>query len=148
MDNILKVLVFSFFAIVLMNCDKKEKQKEFSLNEPSMSYNDLKELALTKGDTIAYKEMSIAYMDSPNDDRFLYTALIMANKYNYHLAYEDVYYVLTDFYHKKEFTELEGLDKKTRKLALDFLKDGAKNGNIECQRIYNYYKNNDLLNED
>lgn len=122
-------------TIISVGCKKKDKLQEFSLNQPSKPYQELKELALTNGDTIAYHEMSIAYMDSPNDDRFLYTALIMANKHDYHLAYEDVYYVLTDYYHKKEFAELEDLDEKTREMALDYLKAGAEKGNKECKWI-------------
>lgn len=122
-------------TIISVSCNKKDKLQEFSLNQPSKTYQELKELALTSGDTIAYHEMSIAYMDSPNDDRFLYVALIMANKHGYHLAYEDVYYVLTDYYHKKEFAELEELDEKTRAMALDYLKAGAEKGNKECKWI-------------
>ncbi len=78
-------------------------------------------------------------MDSPYEG-FLYTALIMANKYDYRLAYEDTYYCLTDFYHKKEFTELQDLDPITRKMALDYLKKGAEKGSKECKRILgNHY---------
>ncbi|WP_312555519.1 hypothetical protein [Empedobacter brevis] len=133
MKSIQAFLKITAILLFITSCDKKKE--EFSLNEPSMPYQELKELALTKADTNAYHEMSIAYMDSPNDDRFLYTALLMANKHNYHLAYEDVYYVLTDYYHKKESTELEDLDEKTRTMALDYLKAGAEKGNKECKRI-------------
>lgn len=149
MNCIYKTFIILLLTIISVGCKKKDKLQEFSLNQPSKSYQELKELALTNGDTIAYHEMSIAYMDSPNDDRFLYTALIMANKHNYHLAYEDVYYVLTDYYHKKELTELEELDPVTRKMALDYLIKGDKKGSIECKRILgNHYLEGKYIEKD
>jgi TPR repeat protein len=105
------------------------------MNAASRPYYENKELALEKGDTNAYDEMSIEFMDSPNDDRFLLTALLMANKHNYGPAYRDVYYCLTDDYHKGNKSELEDLDKKTRELALKYLIDGADMGNGDCMRI-------------
>lgn len=125
------ILISSFF--LLTNCNKKDDAIPLNTSTPNnVKLN--KEKALTKGDTIAYYQLSLDYMDSPYEG-FLYTALIMANKYNYHLAYEDVYYILTDYYHKKEFTELKDLDDKTRMMALDYLKAGAEKGNKECKRI-------------
>ncbi len=103
-------------------------------NVPSNDIIKYKKLALEKGDIKAYNSLSLDYMDSPYEE-FLYTALLMANKHNYHLAYEDVYYVLTDFYHKKDNLELEELDLVTRGMALEYLKKGAEKGNKECKRI-------------
>lgn len=125
------------FFLIIVGCDKKKE--EFSLNEPSRTYQELKKLALTKGDTIAYHELSIAYMDSPNDDRFLNIALIMANRYNIPEAYLDVYYFLTDYYHRKDFKNLDDLDDNTRALALAYLKKGAERGDKECQKILGHY---------
>ena len=135
MDHLFKICLISTLLISAVSCNKKKNLNEFSLNQTSRPYNELKELALKNGDTIAYHELSIAYMDSPNDDKFLFVALFMANKHNYPLAYEDVYYVLTDYYHKKEFTELDDLDDKTRELALEYLKAGAEKGNKQCKWI-------------
>lgn len=78
-----------------------------------------------KGDTTAYYQLSLDYMDSPYDG-FLYTALIMANKYNYHIAYYDVYDILTQKY------GLQELDEKTKELAIDYLRKGAQKGNKNC----------------
>ena len=48
-------------------------------------------------------------------------------------------YCLTDYYHKKSFTELENLDDKKRELALKYLKLGAEKGNKNCQNILGHY---------
>lgn len=93
--------------------------------------------ALKKGDTLAYHQLSLDYMDSPYDG-FLYPAFIMANRHDYHLVYLEVYYVLTDYFHKKETKELEDLVKQTRVLALQYLNKGAVLGNKECERILSY----------
>ncbi|WP_353098133.1 hypothetical protein [Empedobacter brevis] len=133
MKSIQAFLKIMAILLFITSCDKKEKV--FPMNSTTNSdRNFYKEAALIKGDTSAYYQLSLDYMDSPYDG-FLYTALLMANKHNYHLAYEDVYYVLTDYYHKKESTELEDLDEKTRTMALDYLKAGAEKGNKECKRI-------------
>lgn len=134
-------------TLLIISCNKKEKS--FPMN--NLSTNDIvkyKQLALFKGDTTAYNSLSVDYMDSPYEG-FLYTALIMANKYNCRLAYEDTYYCLTDFYHKKESTELEDLDPVTRKMALDYLRKGAKKGSKECKRILgNHYLEGKYIDKD
>lgn len=133
----MKTVTIFFQSIVILmlltGCNKKDKG--FPINSTTkIDRSFYKEEALTKGDTSAYYQLSLDYMDSPYEG-FLYTALIMANKYDYHLAYEDTYYCLTNYYHKKEFTELESLDEKTRTMALSYLKAGAEKGNRECKRI-------------
>ena len=125
-----------FILLIITSCNNKNEIPITHINNSSI--RKYKELALTKGDTISYNELSIAYLDSPNDG-FLYTALIMANKYNYPQAYSDVYSCLTDRNHKKEFTELDSLDEKTRALALDYLTAGAENGSKECKRLLGHF---------
>ncbi len=137
MKSIPKFLKITAILLFITSCDKKKE--ELSLNEPSMPYQELKELAIIKGDTNAYHEMSIAYMDSPNDDRFLNVSLIMANKHNFPGAYLDVYYFLTDYYHRKDFKDLDDLDETTRIMALDYLKKGAEKRDKECQKILGQY---------
>ena len=131
----LKIIII---ASLIISCNKEKENYPLN-NIDSQNIVKYKKLALLKGDTIAYNILSTDYMDSPYEG-FLYTALIMANKYNYHLAHEDTYYCLTDYYHKKEFTELESLDPTTKKMALDYLKKGAEKGNKECEKILgNHY---------
>ena len=89
--------------------------------------------ALTKGDTSAYFQFST--MDYPKYD-LLYPALTMANKYQYHLAYYDVYDALTSpSYSFKSNSGIKNLDNESRTMALDYLKRGAEKGNKECKRI-------------
>jgi hypothetical protein len=100
------------------------------MNASNTSMALLTERALSQGDTSAYDQLSLEYMDSP-DNTFLYTALVMANKYEYPQAYMDVYSCLTDLAHQKEGTELDSLDARTRSLALEYLALGAKKGSKE-----------------
>lgn len=139
-----KILIIAFLVV---SCNKKEQS--IPLNTTTNKDRDYYEnLALTKGDTSAYYNLETYYIDSPIEG-FLYTSLIMANKYDYHLAYENVYYCLTDYRHKKEFTELEDLDPITRKMALDYLKRGAEKGNKECKKILgNHYLEGKYIEKD
>jgi TPR repeat protein len=73
----------------------------------------------------------------------------MANKYEYHLAYLNVYEALTSQDHKKGVSELEDLDPVTRKMALDYLKKGAEKGSKECKRILgNHYLEGKYIEKD
>lgn len=125
-----------FLLVFVFSCGEK---KDATPMVNTGSAEALKHKALVEGDTVAYNELSLDYMDSPYEG-FLYTALLMANKYEYSLAYIDVYYCLTDLKNKRENTELDGLDERTRKLALEYLSEGAKRGNKECIQILgNHY---------
>jgi hypothetical protein len=118
----------------LLSCGTKD-EKVITMNQASQPYYENKKLALEKRDTSAYDEMFIEFMDSPNDDRFLLTALMMANKHNYGPAYRDVYYCLTDYFNKGNKSELDDLDEKTRQLAIKYLMDGADMGNHDCRHL-------------
>jgi hypothetical protein len=137
MKSIYKISLVSLVFFIYNSKDHKKEER--SLNEPSMSYKKLKDLAIIKGDTNAYHEMSIAYMDSPNNTDFINTALIMANKHNFHEAYLDVYYCLTDYYHRKDFKNLDDLDKKQRDTALKYLIMGSEKKDKECRNLLGYY---------
>lgn len=125
--------IIIILLLIATSCNKKEKG--FPMNSTTNSDRNLyKKEALIKGDTSAYYLLNLDYMDSPYEG-FLYTALIMANKYDYHLAYLNVYEVLTSHDRKMGIHELEDLDEKTRAMALDYLKAGAEKGNKECKWI-------------
>lgn len=118
-----RCIIMLFITVcITISCIRKDSPMQSITNNSIEHY---KELALTKGDTTAYYQLSLDYMDSPYDG-FLYTALIMANKYNYHIVYYDVYTVLTQ---KCSFYEL---DEKTKELILDYLEKGAEKGNKNC----------------
>lgn len=124
-------------AIICISC--KKQKDEFSLNQGSRPSHKLEELALKDGDTNAYHELSIEYMDSPNDTTFYNTALAMANKHDYHSAYLDLYYTLTDYYHRNDYRNLDDLDSQKRKTAIDYLSIGANKGNKDCKKILGQY---------
>ena len=132
---------------LIISCNKKEQS--IPLNTTTTLDRDYYEnLALTKGDTSAYYNLETYYMDYPIEG-ILYPALIMANKYDYHLAYLNVYEALTSHDHKMNVSELEDLDPVTRKMALDYLKKGADKGNKECKKILgNHYLEGKYIEKD
>jgi len=135
-NSIIKIICL-VAAINSISCGKQKE--EFSLNQGSLPLDKLEELALKNGDTIAYHELSIEYMDSPNDTTFYKVALAMADKYDYHAAYLDVYYSLTDYYHRNDYKDLDDLDLQKRKIAIDYLIKGADKGNKDCKKILGQY---------
>lgn len=135
----MKQIVILFIITTFISC-KKENIEKGNLNKEypittatPEDFNDYKDLALNKGDTSAYYQLSLDYMDSPYDG-FLYTALIMANKYDYHIAYYDVYEFLTD-----KANGIDNLDKSTRDMALCYLKKGAEKENRNCMSILGHF---------
>ena len=126
-------LMTCFFILFILGCRDKQAA-EIPINNTVDPLEELTEKALRNGDTSAYDQLSIEYIDSPYTG-FLYTALMMANKFQYQRAYIDVYYCLTDLHHKKDGTELDDLDERTRSLALEYLMKGVDRGNKECMGI-------------
>ncbi|MBS7232520.1 hypothetical protein KHA90_15995 [Flavobacterium psychroterrae] len=137
MKPITILIISLIFVLILISCNKKEEG--LPLNSPTPSDRDfyIKE-ALVKGDTNAYLNLNSYYMDYPIDG-ILYSAIIMANKYEYHLAYLNVYEALTSQDHKADVSELEDLDKNTRKIALEYLIKGAEKGNKSCKSILGHH---------
>jgi TPR repeat protein len=84
---------------------------------------ELKELVLLKGDTVAYDELAIAYMDGKYDEEYLVYSLIMANKYHYHRAYYKVYYCLISVFEHHSYREI---DEITKEMAISYLKRGVE----------------------
>ena len=147
MKSSINFLKYIIIILLIISCDKKEKGQPM-INMSLKDVTGYKKLAIKNGDIKAYNSLSSDYVDSPYEG-LLYTALIMANKYEYPLAYEDTYYCLTDYYHKKRFTELEDIDPATRKMALDYLKKGAEKGNKECKKILgNHYLEGKYIEKD
>ncbi|WP_321439036.1 hypothetical protein [uncultured Bacteroides sp.] len=87
----------------------------------------LKSLVLLKGDTIAYNELNIAYLEEEYEEEYLTYSLFMANKYNYPPAYFYVYHCLTSIYENHRTGKI---DKETKSLALKYLSKGVELGDI------------------
>lgn len=131
-------IIFGILTSILCYCNN-EKGKPFPMNNSSVeSIEKLSQLVIEQGDTAAFYQLSVDYMDSPFDS-YLYTSLIMANKYNYPPAYMEVYNCLTGLPNKKDFTELDDLDEKTRALALKYLIEGSGLGCGECKQFLGRY---------
>ncbi len=107
-----------------------------TMNQPNRSITSIQNDVLSKGDTNAYLELRTAYLDySPEE--FLFWALIMANKYEYPPAYLDVYYTLLDAYCCDVSTgNLDKMDRKTREIALNYLKAAAEKGNEQAKQVW------------
>jgi TPR repeat protein len=103
-------------------------------NATSKPREELERLVLT-GDINSYEELHIAYLDF-NEPSLLPYALLMANKYDYTMAYYDVYDCLTMLYWNgvSSSISLDSLDKQTRAMALKYLKKAADKGDINALR--------------
>ena len=91
------------------------KEKGIPMNDSERSDSELEKLVIEKGDTSAYYELFVNYLDYPSE-RFLPYALIMANKYNYPQAYFDVYDRLWHLYDSPD-----SLDNTSKKMAIEYL---------------------------
>ncbi len=120
-------------VLISISCKNKNLDETPMWNASNSDIAKWKEDALTKGDTNAYYNLSLDYMDSPYDS-FLETALEMANKHEYHLAFSDAYDCLINIDRNYDEHELKPLSNENRKLAIDMLKRGAAKGNNECKR--------------
>lgn len=116
-----------FIICVLLLIVACKKEEAVPMNSPVSASERQKflELALEKGDTIAYYNLSKDYFDSPYKG-FLEISREMADNHHYHLAYHDVYLCLT------EKSNLDSLDSETNSLALRYLTEGAEKGNLNC----------------
>ena len=95
------------------------------MNQPSRPVAEIKKDVLL-GDTAAYWELSTAYLDYPPQD-FLFWALLMANKYDYSVAYLDVFYSLKDSFNPEANNYTFGdMDKKTKAIAIEYLKKAVE----------------------
>jgi len=112
------VLIF----IISISCkSKKDRHVEVITMNQTRPINELKELVLTKGDTVAYDELATAFMNEKYPEEYLIYSIIMADKYNYSPAYFQVYYCLTSTFEH----HVVPIDIKTKNLALKYLKKGV-----------------------
>lgn len=122
---IIAILVFTvgLFILYHINSRKQVLVKSVSMNN-TRPIKELKKLVLSKGDTIAYIELRIAYFNVDYyEEEFLLYSIIMADKYNYPKAYYYVYKCLTSIF---EWHHYGKIDEKTKNLALKYLKEGAE----------------------
>jgi cellulose synthase/poly-beta-1,6-N-acetylglucosamine synthase-like glycosyltransferase len=127
------VIISGIFIIFHFSHDKPKLVKSVSLNN-TRPIKELKKLVLSKGDTIAYKELSIAYLNVPfYEEEYLLYSIIMADKYKFPKAYFNVYWCLTSIF---EFHIYTGkIDEKTKDLALKYLKEGVELNDGESTHV-------------
>ncbi|MGE5436665.1 MAG: hypothetical protein ACM3O3_05505 [Syntrophothermus sp.] len=120
--------ILLLIAIVFVSCkQKRERAIEVITMNNTRPINELKELVLLKGDTVAYDELETAFMNEKYKEEYLIYSMIMANKYNYPRAYFQVYYCLVSIYEH----HLGTIDLETKTLALKYLRRGVELK--ECQ---------------
>jgi hypothetical protein len=112
------ILIFSFACK-----HKKEELCSVITFNNTRPIEELKQLVLTKGDTVAYDELAIAFMDENFDEEYLIYSIVMADKYNYPRAYYKVYECLTEVF---EHHGSNQIDEATKELAIKYLKRGVE----------------------
>ena len=125
------------------------KESEVNSNEPVISMNQslrneksLKEAILINGDTDAYCELSIAYLDHPYQEEFLLYAMIMANKYDYPQAYFDVF----DCFVLAYWFDISKIDEQSASLAIEYLIKAYERGHQQAKDIVEKYSINNNEN--
>ncbi len=108
--------------------DASQRVQEWSMNEPSIPISELTELVIKKGDTSAYQELDIAYMDTRHGE-FYKIAKLMADTYDFPQAYYDVYIQLLKPTANPETTiNLDSCSKEERSEAIKYLKKAFEKG--------------------
>ena len=119
----------------LFGCRDYLKDNAVSMNTATRSDAELRQLIIQKGDTCAYNELSVQYLDYGYQD-FLFYALTMANKYNYSQAYYDVYCCLTEMYLPND---LDLIDENSSAIAINYLIMAANMGHEHAQEMVREY---------
>lgn len=124
---VMRHCIFLSLLIVVISCNS-ERQNNFTKSETDSIISpvytiDAQELGnllsrAIDGDTSSYLKARQYYILNAQYDKFLYCSLIMANKYNYQVAFYDVYFTLS---HPPTGGGFDSLDKNTKNLALYFL---------------------------
>lgn len=130
MKKILMLITF----ISLISCKNNVKEDAISINSAMRSDNELEQLIIQKGDSSAYYELSMQYLDY-GYERFLPFALIMANKYDYPQAYFDTYSCLWNICG----SDGNKLDSTTQKMAIEYLQKASLKGHSQARETLGEY---------
>ncbi|MFT3796480.1 hypothetical protein [Flavobacterium sp.] len=130
----MRLIMFGFLTLIFIGC----KKESVNINGVTTSIPKLHEFAL-KGDLNAYSDLSLAYLDSPNDVNFCQTSKNVAEKYNFPEAYLNLYYCQIDYYHRPDRMNLEDLNDNEIKNAMNYLVKGSNLKNRECSKLLGEY---------
>ncbi len=130
----IKTNIVSLLLLLVFSCNNnRNEDRGKSMNEPSRPLSELEYLVLEKGDTNAYEELHIAYLDFEHGEFFKF-AKVMADRYDYTQAYYDVYFQSLKST-KRGGTTL-GLDSCTleeKNLAVKYLKMAEEKGQHQAK---------------
>ena len=130
----MKKILLLLIVVSFIGCKNNIKNDVKSINSSTRPDSELAQLILQKGDSSAYYELSMQYLDY-GYERFLPFALIMANKYDYQQAYFDVFSCLTDIYH----SDIAKIDDKTANLAIEYLLQANEKGHHQANEMVQEY---------
>lgn len=130
----IKHIIVSVLLLLICSCSNKENQDSVkSMNEPSRRMSEIEYLVLEKGDTNAYSELAIAYLDYGHGEFFKF-AKVMADKYDYTQAYFDVYFQTLKSTQREGTTlSLDSCSIEERNLAIKYLKMAEKKGHHQAK---------------
>lgn len=127
--------------------DHDEIPNHEKITENKKMSDSLLNLAISKGDEMAYNSVAQDFIIDENYRQLLYYSLIMANKYDNSQAHFDIYVILVESSANKS---LEDLDKRTKNLATYHLiksgELGYKSAKYEIDEIFG--KNKKIQNSD
>lgn len=130
----IKIIIVSLLLLLVYSCNNKDNQDiGKSMNEPSRPMSELEYLVLEKGDTNAYYELYIAYLDYEHGEFFKF-AKVMADKYDYAQAYFDVYFqTLKSTQREGTALSLDSCTLEKRNLAIKYLRMAEKKGHHQAK---------------
>lgn len=115
------------------------------MNEPIRPMNEFEYLVLEKGDTNAYEELHIAYLDYKHGE-FLKFAKVMADKYDYTQAYFDVYFQILKSTQREGTTlSLDSCTLEEKNLSIKYLKMAEKKGHHQAKEEIKELKNEGFI---
>ena len=130
----IKITFISILILLGYSCNNnRNEDRGKSMNEPSRPMSELEYLVVEKGDTNAYEELDIAYLDYEHG-KFFKFAKVMADKYDYTQAYYDVYFQTLKSTQRKGTTlSLDSCTIEERQLAIKYLKLAEKKGHHQAK---------------
>ncbi len=120
MKHILMYFMGSILIAFLFSC--KQKPVEVITMNNTRPIEELKQLVLMKGDTVAYNELITAFMNEKHEEENLIYSIIMAHRYNYPRAYFETYRYLIQILESYGKTTNE----KTKEMAIKYLKKAVE----------------------
>ncbi len=130
----MKITLISILILLGYSCNNsKNEARGKSMNETIRPISELEYLVVVKGDTNAYRELDIAYLDLEHG-KFFKFAKVMADKYDYKQAYYDVFIQTLKSTRRKGTTlSLDSCTIEERQLAIKYLKLAEEKGHHQAK---------------